>query len=257
MKRVLFIAEMNEITKSLNEAMLSYFQVQLSMADQNLIGKLVQIFEPDIILIFLNGCYADVKGLRTVLKANREIPVVVVGSKYEFREYDLEADDGQLRKLTRPVGSQGIIRALCDGVGIDYTDYENAVLKKEDRRKHILFVDDNPLLLRNMKALVSGRYRVSIAVSGAQAFEILKKDCPDLIFLDYEMPVINGKMFLRAIRANQQFAGLPVIFLSAVADREYIQELLELKPEGYVLKPAKKERIMEMIEKYVGQAGTV
>lgn len=191
MKRVLFIAEMNEITKSLNEAMLSCFQVQLSMVDQSLIGKLVQIFEPDIILIFLNGCYADVKGLRTVLKANREIPVVVVGSKYEFRKYDLEADDGQLRKLTRPVGNQGIIRALCDGVGIDYADYENAVLEKEDRRKHILFVDDNPLLLRNMKALVSDRYRVSIAVSGAQAFEILKKDCPDLIFLDYEMPVIN------------------------------------------------------------------
>lgn len=252
MKRVLFIAEMNEITKSLNEDMLSYFQVQLSMADQSLIGKLVQIFEPDIILIFLNGCYADVNGLRTVLKSNKEIPVVVVGSKYEFREYDLEEDDGQLRKLTRPVGNQVIIRALCDGVGIDYTDYENAVLKKEDRRKHILFVDDNPLLLRNMKALVSDRYRVSIAVSGAQAFEILKKDCPNLIFLDYEMPMINGKMFLRAIRANQQFAGLPVIFLSAVADREYIQELLELKPEGYVLKPAKKERIMEIIEKYVG-----
>lgn len=252
MKRVLFIAEMNEITKSLNEDMLSYFQVQLSMADQSLIGKLVQIFEPDIILIFLNGCYADVNGLRTVLKSNKEIPVVVVGSKYEFREYDLEEDDGQLRKLIRPVGNQVIIRALCDGVGIDYTDYENAVLKKEDRRKHILFVDDNPLLLRNMKALVSDRYRVSIAVSGAQAFEILKKDCPNLIFLDYEMPMINGKMFLRAIRANQQFAGLPVIFLSAVADREYIQELLELKPEGYVLKPAKKERIMEIIEKYVG-----
>lgn len=253
MKRVLFIAEMNEITKSLNEAMLPYFQVQLCVADQSFTGKLVQIFEPDIILIFLNGLsYADVKGLKAVLKANREIPAVVVGSKYEFREYDLEADDGQIHKLTRPVGNQEIIRILCDGVGIDYTDYENTVLKKEDRRKHILFVDDNPLLLRSMKALVSDRYRVSIAVSGAQAFEVLQKDCPDLIFLDYEMPVINGKMLLRAIRANRQFAGLPVIFLSAVADREYIQELLELKPEGYVLKPARQECIMEMIEKYVG-----
>lgn len=174
MKRVLFIAEMNEITKSLNEAMLPYFQVQLCVADQSFTGKLVQIFEPDIILIFLNGLsYADVKGLKAVLKANREIPAVVVGSKYEFREYDLEADAGQIHKLTRPVGNQEIIRTLCDGVGIDYTDYENTVLKKEDRRKHILFVDDNPLLLRSMKALVSDRYRVSIAVSGAQAFEVL------------------------------------------------------------------------------------
>lgn len=135
MKRVLFIVEMNEITKSLNEAMLPYFQVQLCVADQSFTGKLVQIFEPDIILIFLNGLsYADVKGLKAVLKANREIPAVVVGSKYEFREYDLEADAGQIHKLTRPVGNQEIIRTLCDGVGIDYTDYENTVLKKEDRR---------------------------------------------------------------------------------------------------------------------------
>lgn len=253
MKRVLFIAEMNEITKSLNEAMLSYFQVQLSVADPNFTGKLVKIFEPDIILLFLNGLnYADVKGLKAVLKANRGLPVVVVGSKYEFREYDMEADDGQLHRLTRPIGNQEIIQALCNEMRVDYTDYEDTVSEREDRRKHILFVDDNPLLLRSMKALVSDRYRVSIAVSGSQAFEVLQRDCPNLIFLDYEMPVINGKMLLRAIRANQQFAKLPVIFLSAVADREYIQELLELEPEGYVLKPARQECIMGMIEKYAG-----
>ncbi len=52
MKRVLFIAEMNEIVKNMNEAMLPYFQVQLCIADAGMAGQLLHIFQPDIVLIF-------------------------------------------------------------------------------------------------------------------------------------------------------------------------------------------------------------
>ena len=44
MKRVLFIAEMNEIVKNMNEAMLPYFQVQLCIADAGMAGQLLHIF---------------------------------------------------------------------------------------------------------------------------------------------------------------------------------------------------------------------
>ena len=54
MKRVLFIAEMNEIVKNMNEAMLPYFQVQLCIADAGMAGQLLHIFQPDIVLIFLS-----------------------------------------------------------------------------------------------------------------------------------------------------------------------------------------------------------
>ncbi|MDD6267909.1 MAG: hypothetical protein PUA92_08545 [Clostridium sp.] len=40
--------------------------------------------------------------------------------------------------------------------------------------------------------------------------------------------------------------------MSAVADRNYIQEILTLKPNGYILKPARQENILAMIEKHVG-----
>ena len=68
MKRVLFIAEMNGIAKNLNEEMLPHFQVQLCAADKEYTEKLIHIFEPDIVLIFLNQLnHADVRHLKTLL----------------------------------------------------------------------------------------------------------------------------------------------------------------------------------------------
>ena len=253
MKRVLFIAEMNGIAKNLNEEMLPHFQVQLCAADKEYTEKLIHIFEPDIVLIFLNQLnHADVRHLKTLLEGKESMPAIIIGSKYEFREYGLDAETVNVQKLFRPVKNPEIVRAICERLGVEYVECEAAVQDKKDRRKHILFVDDNPLLLRSMKSLVSDKYRVSLAVSGAQAFELLQQDRPDLVFLDYEMPGINGKVVLRAIRANEKFSSLPVVMLSAVADRNYIQEILTLKPNGYILKPARQENILAMIDKHVG-----
>ena len=101
-----------------------------------------------------------------------------------------------------------------------------------------------------MKALVEGRYRVSIAVSGSQALDLMQRDCPDMIFMAYEMPVVNGKIIYKGIRANPQFAAIPVVFLSS---KEHIKEILQLQPAGYILKPADKEQILNMITQTLGK----
>lgn len=251
MKRVLFIADMNDIVKNMNEAMLPFFQVQLCTADEEFIRKMIPIYQPDIVLVFLNQLrLIQVQELKVILDENEKLPVIMVGSMYEFREYGF--DDGNIRRLVRPVSNQEVISILCGMLALDYAEYEGALEHREDRRKHILFVDDNPLLLRSMKALVGDKYRVSIAVSASQAFEIMQKDCPQLIFLDYEMPVVNGKMMLQTIRSTPRFAKLPVVFLSGVADKEYIKTILQLKPDDYVLKPAQKERIFDVLKKHLG-----
>ncbi len=254
MKRVLFIADMNEIVKNMNEELLPFFRVQLSNAEQEMTEKLLHIYQPDIILVFLNQLKtAQMQELKIVLEKNEKLPVVMVGSMYEFREYGFEAGNVKnIRRLVRPVGNQEVIRLLCEILVLDYKDYEGALEEKEDRRKHILFVDDNPLLLRSMKTLVGNKYRVSIAVSASQAFELMQKDRPDLIFLDCEMPVIDGKMMLQMMRAKPEYAEMPVVFLSGIAEKEYIKKTLLLKPADYVLKPAKQERIFDVLEKHLG-----
>ena len=254
MKRVLFIADMNEIVKNMNESMLPFFQVQLSCADRELTEKLLHIYQPDIILVFLNQLQAvQMQELKAVLEKNERLPVVMVGSMYEFRQYGFEPGNVKnIRRMVRPVGNQEVIRLICEILALDYQEYEGSLEEREDRRKHILFVDDNPLLLRSMKTLVGNKYRVSIAVSASQAFKLMQKDRPDLIFLDCEMPVIDGKMMLQMMRAKPEYAEMPVVFLSGIAEEKYIKKTLLLKPADYVLKPAKQERIFDVLEKHLG-----
>lgn len=76
-------------------------------------------------------------------------------------------------------------------------------------------------------------YEVAVAISGAQAMTSIGKKRPDLILLDYEMPVCDGKMTLEMIRADEDMKDIPVIFLTAVNDKANIEVVLKLKPVGY------------------------
>ena len=53
------------------------------------------------------------------------------------------------------------------------------------------------------------------------------------------------------IRADDEFKDIPVIFLTGVSDRAHIEAVLTLKPAGYMLKPAIKEKLLEIIDKTI------
>ena len=110
-------------------------------------------------------------------------------------------------------------------------------------------VDDNGTALRTIKVMLEEQYDIAVAISGAQAMTSIGKQRPDLILLDYEMPVCDGKMTLEMIRADNDMKDIPVIFLTAVNDRENIEAVLNLKPAGYLLKPPMKKRLIAEIDK--------
>ena len=116
-------------------------------------------------------------------------------------------------------------------------------------KKHIIVVDDNPVLLRNMRNMLQDKYRVSLATSAAQCMKIMGQDKPDLIILDYEMPVVDGKQTLEMIRAESDYKNVPVIFLTGIADKPHVDAVLDLKPAGYFVKPPMQTKIIGAIEK--------
>ncbi len=120
------------------------------------------------------------------------------------------------------------------------------------RRKHILVIDDDPMMLKLLKEHLHDEYDIATAISGKIAMKFLERKRTDLILLDYEMPVENGPAVLEKLRANEATKDLPVIFLTGVSDREKIQEALVLKPQGYLLKPVEREKLLEIIIKTLG-----
>ena len=120
----------------------------------------------------------------------------------------------------------------------------------EIRRRHILVVDDDVRVLRLLKVHLQD-YDVATAINGKLALKFLENKTTDLIILDYEMPGENGPEVLKKLRANEKTKDIPVIFLTGVADSEKIQEVLLMKPEGYLLKPINKVKLLETIKKFL------
>ncbi len=118
------------------------------------------------------------------------------------------------------------------------------------KRKKILLVDDDPTYLTMVKAWLDEAYRVVIVNSGMQAITYLANNEPDLILLDYEMPVTSGPQVLEMIRTEAATSTTPVIFLTGKSDKESVMKVLALKPNGYLLKSMGKEELLKSISDF-------
>ena len=136
---------------------------------------------------------------------------------------------------------RNLLTEWINPVSIDYT------------RKHILVVDDDPEQLSQIKEHLKEFYEVTLVASGRNIVKYLQRYHVDLILLDYLMPDMDGPQALALLRANSDYKNIPVIFLTGVSEKEtVIKTLVELKPEGYVLKPTGKSDLVAKIIDVLG-----
>ncbi len=119
-------------------------------------------------------------------------------------------------------------------------------------KKHVLVVDDDPMMLKLIKEQLKDNYTVATAISGSIALKFLENKKTDMIILDYEMPGENGADVLKKIRDNEATSNLPVVFLTGITDREKIKKVVSFKPQGYLIKPIEREQLLQIIEKIIG-----
>ncbi|HJU16406.1 MAG TPA: PAS domain-containing protein [Stellaceae bacterium] len=107
----------------------------------------------------------------------------------------------------------------------------------EGERATVLIADDNADMRDYLRRLLGVRYRVRAAANGAEALAALRAELPDLLLSDVMMPRMDGYALLRAVRADPDLAGLPVILLSARAGEEASRDGLEAGADDYLVKP--------------------
>ena len=117
-------------------------------------------------------------------------------------------------------------------------------------KKIVLVVDDSGAVLRNVKGWLEDKYQVVLANSGTMAIKYLSTNRPDLVLLDYEMPILDGRQVLQMIRSEIEFADIPVIFLTSKGDRESVMQVMALKPDGYLLKTLPPEEIRQSVDNF-------
>ncbi|MDE6904500.1 MAG: response regulator [Lachnospiraceae bacterium] len=253
MKKILLIGKFNTVMDETNKFLSQYFHVQFCSENAGVLEGMMKIVNPDLVMISLIGAYdIDTSVFFLLSDQYGQIPVITIGTKEESSKFFKYYEGAQFENLIRPVENTVIMEAVCRRLKLNEKYVKKEAGKEDSGKKRILVVDDNGTALRTMKAMLQDVYEVDLAISGAQAMTSIGKNRPDLILLDYEMPICDGKMTLEMIRADEDMKDIPVIFLTAINDRANIEAVLKLKPAGYFLKPPVKDRLVSEINKILG-----
>jgi DNA-binding response OmpR family regulator len=114
--------------------------------------------------------------------------------------------------------------------------------------KTIVIVDDEFGLADVLAATLSDiGFRVLSATNGNQGLEVMAEHPPDLVILDYMMPLLDGAGVLKAMRASPRLAAVPVIMISAVPE-----SVLRARCQGYAAflrKPFDFEALLNAVER--------
>jgi two-component system, chemotaxis family, chemotaxis protein CheY len=108
--------------------------------------------------------------------------------------------------------------------------------------KHCLVVDDSAVIRKVARRILEGLdFTIMEAEDGSKALDVCSVHMPDAILLDWNMPVMDGYEFLKAIRRTENGAKPKIIFCTTENDVAHIARAMHAGADEYVMKPFDKE----------------
>lgn len=118
----------------------------------------------------------------------------------------------------------------------------------------VLVVDDEYGIAELLEAvLVDEGHRVLTASNGKHALEVMEAGRPDIVFLDYMMPIMDGAALLVRMRASADLRETPVVLMSSIPEAAVAERC-----DGYVLflrKPFNVFQVIELVDRFIDGAG--
>jgi len=123
-------------------------------------------------------------------------------------------------------------------------------------KKKILLVDDNPDITRTIRLILEAtdRYVIREENRGQRALEAARDFNPDLIFLDFMMPDIDGNEVAAQLEEDDELKHIKIVFLTAIVTKEEVESGSVNNISGYAVlaKPVKTEELISCIEDLLG-----
>ena len=199
----------------------------------------------DIILIFVDEFTTEMMKVLVFIKdvcVDDDISLYLVGYKDALDHVEEFIPCEYVSKeFPRPIDVKKLIAEL---------NRESEEVIKRYAQKSILIVDDDVTYLKILRRQLSAKYRVTAVKSGMQAIKHLGSHTPDLILMDYDMPITTGSKVMEMIRSEPETENIPVIFLTGKADKDTVLDVMVLNPQGYLLKNLSQTEIMAAIDKF-------
>ena len=247
MEELLLVGDNKETLRSLYDSLKSDFQVQMCSPQPAMLNGVSALMRPDIILLCLTGNEQNDRELFSWIEHKQiGVPTMVLATGEQLDPVRTCCVGDQYVLQYRPSMMRDIVDRCKMMVGKGLSD--NVIPKS---RLKVMVIDDSPLVLRNTKSMLDIWYDVSVVPDATKALLLMAKKRPDVVLLDYEMPVINGRELHEAMKSEEELRNIPVIFLTNISDKKQVLEVLKSNPAGYLLKPADRYQLREMIEKVI------
>lgn len=262
MRHIILAGEFNSITQNLYQLLGNDYFIQLGSADADCLKGILRMARVQLILMVVTGLEAEHETLFQVIEEVRpDLPIICIGTEGEIGLFGEHMERKEVSVLYRPVQMKTIKERIGKALGIipeDAKRIEGNWVKRFGKRtiRKIMLVDDSQIQLRALNNLLQRDYEICMAESGKEALRLLPQFEPDLIFLDYHMPGVDGRETLQTVR-DEGYEDIPVVFLTGVKDRKRIQSVLELNPAGYLLKPVEQNRLYEILEELSADGDTI
>ena len=145
-----------------------------------------------------------------------------------------------------------MITEMLDSSKDIYTQNRSIIGYQGDIKK-VLIIDDNSTNRIVFKKMLENiGFIVQTAESAQQAFQFLKSYSPDLILIDIHMPKINGFECVKTIRNKLFLQSIKIIAISADSNKNILNQALNEKFDGFIIKPLKIEDIVKTFGKVLG-----
>jgi phosphoserine phosphatase RsbU/P len=161
----------------------------------------------------------------------------------KFGKAEVETDDGKVASIasTPPAAAAG--RTVSGQAG---------PAKPTTGRPSILVVDDAPANLQVLSGMLKDRgYKARPVPNGKLALQAARRDPPDLILLDINMPGMNGYEVCEHLKADDQLKRIPVIFISALTEQMDKVKAFTIGGVDYLTKPFQMEELHARVETHL------
>lgn len=120
-------------------------------------------------------------------------------------------------------------------------------------RRRIVVADDSPTAVRLVySALAAESYDLRSAHDGHTAMDLIRREPPDLVLLDVEMPRLSGIEVCRRLRESFLTRSLPVLLMTAHGDQKHLRAGFEAGCSGFVKKPFDNAELVRKVRTFAG-----
>ena len=215
----------------------------------------------DIVLTDLQMPEMDGLGFLGAMRGDmelRKIPGVLLSSG-EIPESALD-DPVFSSNLTKPVRPEDLMRAMAAALGIwEKFDMHSLHAKVFRHGKNVYETGLRILLVEDMEVnqmvgvamLTELGHKVTVAVNGQDALDMLKHNAYDLVFMDIQMPVMDGLQATRRIRSDPFLERLPIVAMTAHALKGDKEKYLSQDMDAYIAKPMAMNELISVLNEIV------